>query len=90
MAASSTDQCHRCKEYGHFKRDCPKQVQNNRPKKGKKPGKNKRGGGGSALPKWCSYHNTTTHSDAECQKQQELRENRQKELQGLAANLALL
>ena len=27
MAASSTDQCHRCKAYGHFQRDCPKQVQ---------------------------------------------------------------
>ena len=37
MAASSTDQCHRCKAYGHFQRDCPKQVQKNRPKKGKKP-----------------------------------------------------
>ena len=27
MAASSTDQCHRCKAYGHFQRDCPEQVQ---------------------------------------------------------------
>ena len=24
MAASSTDQCHRCKAYGHFQRDCVK------------------------------------------------------------------
>ena len=23
---SSTDQCHQCKEYGHFKRYCPQQV----------------------------------------------------------------
>lgn len=98
MAASSSDQCHRCKAYGHFQRDCPQQQSkgpknNQKPgkKPGKKPWKNKRGGGGgSAQPKWCSYHNTTTHSDAECQKQQELRANKQKELQGLVANLALL
>ena len=25
MAASSSDQCHRCKVYGHFQRDCPQQ-----------------------------------------------------------------
>ena len=37
--ASSTDQCHQCKEYGHFKRDCPQQVQKSRPKWGKKKGK---------------------------------------------------
>ena len=91
MAASSSDQCHRCKAYGHFQRDCPQQVQKNRPKPGKKKWKNKRGGsGGSAQPKWCSYHNTTTHIDAECQKQQELRANKQKEFQSLVANLALL
>ena len=30
----------------------------------------KRGGGAS---KWCSFHRTRTHSDAECKKQQELR-----------------
>ena len=57
MAASSSDQCHRCKAYGHFQRDCPQQVQKNRPKPGKKRWKNKRGGGGgSAQPKWWSYH----------------------------------
>ena len=67
MAASSSDQCHRCKAYGHFQRDCPQQVQKNRPKLGKKKWKNKLcGGGGSAQPKWCSYHNNTTQSDAEC------------------------
>ena len=93
MAESSSDQCHRCKAHGHFQRDCPQQVQKNRPKPGKKRWKSKRGGGGgSAQPKWRSYHNTTTHSDAEGQKQQELRAN--KELQGLVAtclaNLALL
>ena len=78
MAASSSDQCHRCKAYGHFQRDCPQPVQKNRPKPGKKKWKIKRGGGGgSAQPKWCSYYNTTTHNDAECQKQQELRANKQ-------------
>ncbi|CAN0143083.1 unnamed protein product, partial [Ascophyllum nodosum] len=30
----------------------------------------KRGGGAS---KWCSFHRTRTHSDAECKKQQELK-----------------
>eukprot|EP00752_Nemacystus_decipiens_P010530 g9376.t2 len=90
-AASSTDQCHHCKAYGHFQRDCPQQVRKNRSsQRGKKPGKHKRGSGGSGQPKWCSYHNTTSHSDAECHKQLALRTNKQKELQGLAANLALL
>ena len=91
MAASSSDQCHQCKAYGHFQRDCPQQVRKNRPKLGKKKWKNKLGGGGGgAQPKWCSCHNTTTDSDAECQKQQELRVNKQKKLQGLVVNLALL
>lgn len=85
-AASSSDQCHLCKEYGHFQRDCPKKSRSNQ---AKRKGKNKKGGG-STQPKWCAYHKTTTHSDAECLKQQKLREKKQKELQGLAANLALL
>ena len=92
MAASSSDQCHRREAYGHFQRYCPQQeVQNNRPKPGKKKWKNKRGGsGGSVQPKWFSYRNITTHSDAECHKQQELRVNKQKQLHVLAANLSLL
>ena len=73
--ASSTDQCHQCKEYGHFKRDCPQQVQKSRPKRGKE-GKGKQGGGGNYQPKWCSEHNTTKHSDAECNKQKELRDKK--------------
>ena len=77
MAASSSDQCHRCKAYGYFQRNYHQRVQKNRLKPGKKKWKNKRGsGGGSAQPKWCSYHNTITHSDAECQKQQELCANK--------------
>ena len=64
-----------CKEYGHFKRDCPQQVQKSRPKRGLK-GKGKHGGGGNYQPKRCSEHNTTKHSDAECNKQKELRDKK--------------
>ena len=91
MAASSSDQCHRCKAYRHFQRDCPQQVQKNRPKPDNMNLKNTRSGGrGKSSPKWCSYHNTTAHSDAECEKQQEIRANKQQDLQGLVANLALV
>ena len=79
-AASSSDQCHHCKASGHFKRDCPKLAKKNRSNTGMKKGK--KSGGGDPSPKWCSYHKTATHSDAQCHKQ--------KELQQLAANLALL
>ena len=34
IAASSSDQCHRCKEFKHFQRDCPKSAQPSRPTKG--------------------------------------------------------
>ena len=78
--ASSTDQCHQCKAYGQFKRDCLELVNKSRPKRGKK--KDKKGGGGNSSPKWCSLHKTNSHSDAECHKQ--------RELQQLRANLALL
>lgn len=42
---SGTDQFHGCKAYGNIQRDCPQPVQKNRPKQGKKKGKNKRGSG---------------------------------------------
>lgn len=84
MAASSTDQCHQCKEYGHFQRDCPKRAQK-RPTGKKHWKKGMKGGGGGGQQKWCSYHNTTNHADSECNKQKEL-----KELKGLAANIAWL
>ena len=61
--ASSIDQCHQCKEYGHFKHDCPQQVRKSHPKRGKK-GNGKQGGGSSYQPKWCSEYNTTKHRDA--------------------------
>ena len=35
-AASSSDQCHHCKAYGHFKRDYPKLAQKNRSNRGRK------------------------------------------------------
>ena len=69
----------------------PNKCKKNRPKLRKPKWNNKRsGGGGSPQPKWCSYLNTNTHSNAECQKQQSLCTNKQKELHGLVANLALL
>ena len=82
MAATaySTDQCHQCKAYRHFKRDCPELVKKSRPKRGKKKGK--KGGGGNSLPKWCSLHKTNSHSDVECHKQREIHH--------LLANLELL
>ena len=79
-AASSSDRCHHCKASDHFKRECPKLAQKNRYNRGKKKGKKRKGGDPS--PKRCSYHKTATHSDAQCHKQ--------KGLQQLAANLALL
>jgi len=79
-----TDQCHQCKEYGHFQRDCPKRAQK-RPTGKKHWKKGMKGGGGGGQQKWCSYHNTTNHADSECNKQKEL-----KELKGLAANIAWL
>ena len=89
-AASSSDQCHRCKEFGHFQRDCLTYAQPSRPTKGKKPGK-KRGSGGSGQSKWCAFYRTKTHSDAECKAQQDNRYTRkQEEIRGLAGNLALL
>ena len=90
MAESSSDQCHCCKEFGHFQRDCPKSAQPSRPTKGKKPGK-KHGSGGSEQSKWCFFLRTKTHSDAECKSQQDNRnKKKQKKLRGLATNLALL
>eukprot|EP00903_Cladosiphon_okamuranus_P019283 g17724.t1 len=91
MAASRSDQCNRCKGYGHFERDCPTPApppssRAGNAGKGKKPRK-KRGVGGTGESKWCSLHRTRTHSDAECKAQHQ---KKQEELKGLAANLALL
>ena len=89
MVASSSDQCHRCNEFGHFQRDCLKSAQPSRPTKGKKPGK-ERGSRGSGQSKWCSFHRTKSHSKTDCKAQQDKRDKKkQEELRGLAANLAL-
>ncbi|CAN0595254.1 unnamed protein product, partial [Ectocarpus sp. 12 AP-2014] len=47
--------CHSCYEPGHIRRNCPKIK--NRAKKITKP---------AGAIKWCSKHNTTSHSDEEC------------------------
>ena len=68
--------CHNCSTFGHYRRNCP-----NRRKQQYKGGQNqqqpfrqqhtrgrqqKKGGGGGI---WCSYHKTTTQSDADCRAQ---------------------
>ena len=50
--------CHGCNETGHIRRNCPRFKP-----KGKKKTKP------DGATKWCSIHNTTTHSDQECYKQ---------------------
>eukprot|EP00752_Nemacystus_decipiens_P010251 g9135.t1 len=84
-AASSTDQCHRCKAYGHFQRDCPKTKSIGRlletvDRRELAPVVH--------LPDELKLRGLgqTREHDVEL----ELRTNKQKELQGLAANLALL
>lgn len=88
-AGSAGVQCHACHEYGHYRNKCPqrpqqqKQQQSSNGAKGKKVWK--KGGGGDPPPKWCSFHKTTTHSDAECLKQQA--RNSQHQAQANFANL---
>ena len=81
-AASGSGQCHHCQGHGHFRKDCPKLVQKKRPTKWKKKRGPKPGGGSGSSQKSCSYHKTASHGDSDCHKQ--------KELNQLAANLALL
>ncbi|CAB1114915.1 unnamed protein product [Ectocarpus sp. CCAP 1310/34] len=52
--------CFECNEPGHARRNCP-----NRQRKGHMAKKAKPAG----ATKWCSVHNTTTHSDEECYSQ---------------------
>lgn len=63
--------CHSCQAFGHYKRDCPKQQSGKRRAKEQKH--RWTGKGGDPSPKWCSYHNTKTHSDEECIKQQAMK-----------------
>ncbi|CAN0585450.1 unnamed protein product, partial [Ectocarpus sp. 12 AP-2014] len=56
MATTASDIiCHSCYEPGHIRRNCP--MIKNRAKKKTKP---------AGATKWCSKHNTTSHSDEEC------------------------
>ncbi|CAN0326593.1 unnamed protein product, partial [Ectocarpus sp. 13 AM-2016] len=56
MATTASDIiCHSCYERGHIRRNCPKIK--NRAKKKTKP---------AGATRWCSKHNTTSHSDEEC------------------------
>ncbi|CAB1109507.1 unnamed protein product [Ectocarpus sp. CCAP 1310/34] len=73
--ASDTDQCRRCKAYGHFQRYCPQQGQKSRHEQSTKREQTSE---------------EMVGVDAECQKQKEIQENKQNELEGFAANLALL
>ncbi|CAB1113155.1 unnamed protein product [Ectocarpus sp. CCAP 1310/34] len=52
--------CFECNEPGHVRRNCP-----NRQREGHRAKKTKPAG----ATKWCSVHNTTTHSDEECYNQ---------------------
>ena len=63
-AASRSDQSHQCKAFGHYHRDWLGVANTNGSKR--KPKKGKKGRSGDPSPKWCSYHKTNTHSDAEC------------------------
>ncbi|CAB1106137.1 unnamed protein product [Ectocarpus sp. CCAP 1310/34] len=59
MATTASDIiCHSCYEPGHIGRNCPK-IKNRARKKTKPAG----------ATKWCSKHNTTSHSDEGCYQQ---------------------
>ena len=64
--AASDFYCHYCKKSGHIKRSRPKL----RNKKKERP---------AGAAKWCSKHNSTTHSDEECYQQRAKRPERSKE-----------
>ena len=72
--------CYYCNKFGHYKNDCAdfkavhhqnrrrrqrhhKQRGGHQPDQPKPGGQQQQRGGG---PMWCSYHKTTTHSDADC------------------------
>ena len=69
--------CYYCNKFGHYKNDCAdfksahhqnrrrhhKQRGGHQPDQPKPGGQQQQRGGGQM---WCSYHKTTTHSDADC------------------------
>ena len=72
--------CHFCNKFGHYKKECadfkvvhhqnwrrrqrpPKQRGEHEPDQPKPGGQQQQRGGGQM---WCSYHKTTTQSDADC------------------------
>ena len=55
-AASRSDQCHQCKAFDHYQRDCPGVAKTNGSER--KPKKVKKVRSGDPSPKWCSYHKT--------------------------------
>ena len=69
--------CHICGRVGHFKSKCPLCFMHQQQDDGQKPQQreehqnnprrqHQRNSGGGRGPVWCSYHKTTTHSDANC------------------------
>ena len=78
VAASRSDQCHQCKSFCHYKRDCPGVAKTNGSKR--KPKNGKKGRSGDPSPKCCFYHKPNSHSDSQC--------HEKKELKQLAAHLA--
>ena len=70
-AASRSNQCHQRKAFGHHQR-CLGVAKTNGSKR--KPKKGKKGRSGDPSPKWCSYHNTNSHSDFQCHNKKELKQ----------------
>lgn len=58
--------CFECHESGHTRRDCPQAQAKNPQVKAKHAQVKKKRTKPAGAPKWCSVHNTTTHSDEEC------------------------
>ena len=61
-AASRGDQCHQCKAFGHYQRDCLGVPKTNGSKRKPKNGQKDRSG--DISPKWCSHHKTNSQSDS--------------------------
>lgn len=74
---SSGIKCFNGRKDGHLRSGCPEPQRPKPQQQQQKGGKKKhwkKGSGGEPSPKWCSFHKTKTHSDAECLKQKEARD----------------